>query len=162
MYILKDQEEKLAQEFLHLTIKVAKQATCSRSKCGCVIVKDNIIIGKGFNSPPNDLNSQNRCNNKKSQYHTKVTDKTCCIHAEQRAMFDALKNNSNHILGSRLYFIRLNSENIMQHVEGMPYCTICSKMALDLGIKEFVLFYKDGFHVFNTEEYNDLSFKYNT
>jgi hypothetical protein len=30
-------------------------------------------------------------------YHRKVTDKTCCIHAEQRALFDALKNHPEQI-----------------------------------------------------------------
>jgi deoxycytidylate deaminase len=160
MYILKGEEKEVAQTYLQKAIEIAQKATCSRSKCGCVIVKDDIIIGSGYNSPPNDLESQKRCSNSKNQYHKKVTDKTCCIHAEQRAMFDALKNNSQNITGSRLYFIRLDEKNQPAVVTGMPYCTICSKMALDLGIKEFVLVYENGFHVFNTEEYNDVSFKY--
>jgi hypothetical protein len=32
-----------------------------------------------------------------------------------------------------------------------PYCTICSKMALDVGIAEFVLWQDKGVCVYNTE-----------
>lgn len=159
MRLLNRNEEESINSFLRETIEVAKKATCGRSKCGAIIVKDGIIIGKGFNSPPKELESQRRCLSKKSEYDLKVTDKTCCIHAEQRAMFDTLKLNSEEILGSILYFIRLDEKNEIMYA-GKPYCTICSKMALDLGVKEFVLMHEEGIGVYNTEEYNNLSFNY--
>lgn len=43
---------------------------------------------------------------------------------------------------------------------GKPYCTICSKMALDVGIAEFVLWHEEGITVYDTKEYNELSFQY--
>jgi hypothetical protein len=43
---------------------------------------------------------------------------------------------------------------------GKPYCTICSKSALDIGIKEFVLWHEDGICAYDTAEYNLLSFDY--
>jgi len=152
-------EEKI--RFLEEAKRVAKKATCLRSKRGCVIVSEDKIIGKGFNSPPNNLESQRRCKNKKESYDKKITDKTCCVHAEQRAMADALKNNSDKLRGSKLYFIRLNSEGNISF-SGKPYCTICSKIALDLGIKEFILNHKEGIKTYGTEEYNNLSFEYNS
>lgn len=88
-----------------------------------------------------------------------MTDKTCCVHAEQRAIMDALRNNSNEIAGSSLYFVRLNKNGTFSRA-GKPYCTICSKMALDVGIEEFILWHKQGICVYNTEEYNKLSFLY--
>src|SRR3989344_1792926 len=92
--------------FIEEAVKVAKQSSCERARCGSIIVKDNIIIGQGFNSPPNNLESQRRFNNNKNNYHKKVTDKTCCVHAEQRAIIDALKRNPEKIKNSKLYFIR--------------------------------------------------------
>jgi|SRR3989344_1038409 len=145
--------------FIDKAIEIAKQSTCERAKCGSIIVKDNVIIGQGFNSPPSNLESQRRCNNSKENYHKKVTDKTCCVHAEQRAIMDALKNNPTRLKNSTLYFIRLSKENEKQFA-GNPYCTICSKMALDVGIKEFILMHKDGIKSYNTEEYNQLSYNY--
>ena len=139
--------------------KEAIKSTCLRAKCGSIIVKDNKIIGRGFNSPPANLKSQRRCLNEKKLYDEKVTDKTCCIHAEQRAIFDALKKNPLKIKDSTLYFIRLDLEdNLLFSKE--PYCTICSKSALDVGIKEFVLWHKKGIYVYKTEEYNNLSFNH--
>ena len=146
-------------DFMDSAAKIAKQSTCERSKCGSVIVKDDQIIGKGFNSPVNNLESQRRCKNNKDEYHKKVTDKTCCVHAEQRAIMDALKNNPLKLKDSKLYFIRLD-ENNNKTEAGPPYCTICSKMALDAGIKEFILLHKEGEKVYNTEDYNKISYDF--
>ena len=124
-----------------------------------MIVKGYEIIGSGFNSPPAEREDQRRCEVPKDSYNTKVTDKTCCVHAEQRAIMDALKSNGDKILGSRMYFIRLDKDGNSTR-SGNPYCTICSKMALDSGIAEFVLWHESGVCVYDTGEYNTLSFHY--
>jgi len=159
MRYLSGEELNSALKYIDEAEKIALNATCERSKCGSIIVKDNKIIGTGFNSPPKDEESQRRCSYSKDSYNKKVTDKTCCVHAEQRAIMDALRNNPNKIIGSRLYFIRLD-ENNKKTFAGKPYCTICSKMALDAGIAEFVLLHEQGVCVYNTDEYNLLSFQY--
>ncbi|MDR0369680.1 MAG: hypothetical protein LBH96_04130 [Candidatus Peribacteria bacterium] len=105
------------------------------------------------------MEQQRRCSNNKATYHTKVTDKTCCIHAEQRAIIDALAQNPHKLQDSQLYFIRLDNEGNMSEA-GTPYCTICSKMALDVGIKEFILLHKEGIGIYDTTEYNTISFSY--
>jgi deoxycytidylate deaminase len=97
------------------------------------------------------------CN--KEHYHKKVKDTTCCIHAEQRAIMDALKNHPDKISGARLYFIRLDEQGNPSKAD-KPYCTICSKMTLDVGIEEFVLWHREGICVYGTDEYNTLSFAY--
>ncbi len=160
MKLLSGLEEQEAIKFMELTAIIAKDATCTRSKCGSIIVYDNKIIGQGINTPPNNLESQRRCSNSKEIYNNKVTDKTCCVHAEQRAIMDALRKNSEKIIGSRLYFIRLDKNTNEKSYSGKPYCTMCSKMALDSGVKEFVLWHKEGITVYDTKEYNDLSFEY--
>lgn len=159
MYVLDGKEKEQALMYIDEAIRVAHSATCERSLCGSVIVSDDLIIGRGFNSPPGDVATQKRCSCSKDSYHKKVTDKTCCIHAEQRAIFDALKHHADKIKGSRLYFVRLNAQGNMSY-SGNPYCTICSKSALDQGISEFVLYHKEGITVYDTVEYNDLSFLY--
>ncbi|MEK6894164.1 MAG: hypothetical protein AABX10_01745 [Nanoarchaeota archaeon] len=146
-------------DFIEEAVKIAKQSTCERWRCGSAIVKDNEIIGQGYNSPSNNLESQRRCNNNKDEYHKKVTDKTCCMHAEQRAIMDALKNNPTKLKDSKLYFIRLD-RNDQKKIARNPYCTICSKMALDAGIKYFILLHENGIKEYLTEEYNSLSYNY--
>ncbi len=145
------------QEYIQEAIEEAKKSPCLRSKCGSIIVKDGAIIGRGFNSPPNNKDLET-CR-KDSLPKDFKSDKTCCLHAEQRAILDALKNNSNKLKGSTLFFIRLDLNNNILYA-GEPYCTICSKMALDVKIKEFVLYHKDNLTAYDTEEYNELSFKH--
>lgn len=159
MRYLSVEEAENAITYFNAAAKVALNSTCNRHKCGTVIVKDNIIVGSGFNSPPKDKEEQRRCANSKESYNKRVTDKTCCVHAEQRAIMDALKKNPNKILDSRLYFMRLDKDNNLTRA-GKPYCTICSKMSLDVGIKEFVLWHEEGICVYDTEEYNTISFSY--
>ncbi len=144
---------------IDIVTEVAKNSTCLRSKCGAIIIKDSKIIGKGYNSPPNEIESQRRCLNDKDSYSKKITDKTCCIHAEQRAIMDALKNSPDDLKESKLYFIRLDKNNNIEFA-GKPYCTICSKMALDVGIKEFILLHDTGLKEYPIEEYNNLSYDF--
>ncbi|MEK6900471.1 MAG: hypothetical protein AABX05_05085 [Nanoarchaeota archaeon] len=159
MKFLSGEEEKIALEYLAEAAEAAAFSTCGRSQCGSLIVKNYAVIGKGYNSPPNSLESQRRCSYIKDSYHKKVTDKTCCVHAEQRAIMDALQKNPDKLSGSRLYFIRLDEKGKSSRA-GKPYCTICSKMALDSGIAEFVLWHEEGICVYDTVEYNELSFRY--
>jgi len=159
MRFLSGEEEKSALEYLLKAAEVALNSTCRDSRCGSVVVQNNEIIGVGFNSPPLDDESQRRCHLPKSSYNEKVTDKTCCVHAEQRAIIDALRTNPEKLAGSKLYFIRLNSDGTIAKA-GKPYCTICSKMALDTGVAEFILWHKEGICAYNTHEYNEISFQY--
>ena len=157
-YLINNEAEKAIRHFQGAA-KVALQSTCHRSRCGSVIIKKGELIGSGFNSPPLQKEEQRKCSNSKDLYHLKVTDKTCCVHAEQRAIIDALKNNSVKLAGSQLYFIRLDEQGTITKA-GQPYCTICSKLALEVGIKEFVLWHDQGICSYGTEEYNLLSFKF--
>lgn len=141
---------------IHELIETAKKATCTRSKCGSIIISGNEVIGVGYNSQPCDTVMS--CF-KDTLAPTFKSDKTCCVHAEQRAIMQALKNNPDKIVGSTLLFIRLD-ENDNPKRSGSPYCTICSKMALDAGIKYFTLWHKEGWTAYETNYYNQESFKY--
>ncbi|MDD5083624.1 MAG: hypothetical protein PHT88_01635 [Candidatus Moranbacteria bacterium] len=158
-YTADEHEKRDVMKWIDHAVVIAHDATCLRSKCGSVIVKDEESIGEGFNSPAGEDENQRRCTVPKEGYHKKVTDKTCCVHAEQRAIMDALRRNPAKLVGSRLYFIRL-SEDGNASKAGKPYCTLCSKMALDAGIKEFVLWHQEGIVIYGTQEYNALSYEY--
>ena len=158
MKILEGQEKLEALAFMEKAAELAREATCERARCGSVIVKDGKVIGSGYNSPPGNLESQRRCSSPKFLYDQKVTDKTCCIHAEQRAIRDALRNG-NDLEGSTLYFMRVDKKGGMTEA-GRPYCTSCSKAVLDEGIENFVLWHNDGITAYETQEYNDASFNF--
>ena len=157
MRFLSSEEKRVAESFFQEAATIALSSSCYRSRCGSVIVSDNEIIGKGYNSPPCDITLEHCL---KDYLPTNFkSDKTCCIHAEQRAILDALKHYPLKIEGSRLYFMRLDEQGYKQFA-GKPYCTICSKMTLDTGISEFVLWHEEGIAVYNSKEYNELSFQW--
>lgn len=137
----------------------ATKSTCLRRKCGSVIVKCGLMIGKGFNSPPGNLENQRTCTIDRNSLDEKVTDKTCCIHAEERAIIDALYNVGRDVSGSVIYFTSVDQHGNRLN-SGEPYCTKCSKLALDVGIEEWVLERNGEFIVYSSQEYNLLSFNY--
>jgi len=162
MKYLTGEEERIAQTYINEAKDVAQNATCERAKCGAVIVSNGEIIGKGFNSPPNNDETERRCEIKKNAYDEKVSDKTCCIHAEQRAIMDALRDCSEKLKGSKLYFARFwpNGEQRLMGGAIKMYCTICTKMMLDVGIAEFILMHQDGIRSSTVKESNEESFSY--
>lgn len=161
MRLITDPKELRFVESVYARIaKLAQTAGCQDWQCAAVIVsKNGETIGEGTNSPPGNLESERRCHCDKKTLHPKVSDKSCCVHAEQRAVMDALRKNSDQISGSTLYYARLGKDGKLA-LSGEPWCTICSKMALDAGISFFVLFKKEGYAVYSTDEYNALSYAY--
>ena len=157
MRVLSDQESVEAMAFIDEAARIAISSSCLRWRCGSVIVKNKKILGQGYNSPPGDC-KPNICikDNLSPQFKS---DKTCCVHAEERAIIDALRKNPNNIIGSRIYFIRIDDQGKKQFA-GAPFCTICSKLSLEVGIGEFVLLHEQGICVYSTEEYNSISFQW--
>lgn len=158
MHYLENEELNEALKYIKYASEIASGSSCYRAKCGSIIVKDHHVIGVGYNSPPQ--NQKLDACLKDSRPENFKSDTSCCVHAEQRAIKDALKNFPNKVEGSRLYFIRLGKDGYKE-VAGKPYCTICSKETLDAKIAELVLVHKEGVAVYDTKEYNELSFNYN-
>lgn len=158
MPYLAGQQEEEAIRWMNQAAKVAESALCLKAKCGTVIVRDGDVIGVGYNAPALDKEENRACDREvgggKPGY-----DSTCCIHAEWRAIADAMKQNPDKLAGSKLYFTRVDTEG-NQKRSGEPYCTVCSRLALDAGIENFVLWQEAGVCEYGTHEYNQLSYAY--
>lgn len=158
MEFLKGEQEQEAAKWMQEAAKVAEKALCLKAKCGTVIVQDGEIIGSGYNAPPLDKEEHRTCDIElppgKPGY-----DRTCCVHAEWRAIMDALKNHPEKVAGSKLYFTRVDGEGNIKK-SGKPYCTVCSRLALDSGVGTFLLWHEEGIGSYPTDEYNQLSHEY--
>ncbi len=154
---LEDKKEiLLVNQYFSRAREEAMKSLCLRSKCGAVIVKDNYVIGAGFNSPPGNKKLE-KCFKDLLPDNFK-SNRDCCVHAEERAIINAVERwDFSEVRDSTLYFTRINGDNSIIPVE-KPYCTICSKFALDNKISKWVLFHEDGFYEYDAEEYNNLSF----
>lgn len=149
------------QVFFEAAAEVARQATCLRAKCGSVIVsKNGEIIGRGYNAPPLEDESQRTCERTWNLAKKPKYDKTCCIHAEWNAVIDMLRSASPaQIEGSRLYFMRVDDAGELTNA-GEPYCTTCSRFTMQSGVAEFALWNDDGADVYTLAEYNSVSYEY--
>lgn len=158
MEFLKGDQQADAAGWFAKAAEEARKALCGRAKCGTVIVQNGEIIGRGYNAPPLDAAEHQTCDQEfgigKEKY-----DRTCCMHAEWRAIMDALKRNPGKLMGSDLYFTRVDEDGKIKK-SGKPYCTVCSRMALDAGVEHFVLWHEEGIRAYSTDEYNRLSYQY--
>jgi deoxycytidylate deaminase len=159
MIYLKDKEEKEAKDWMKEATEVAKKAICLKARCGTVIVKDGEIIGRGYNAPPLDDIKNRTCLDEFKTFRKLDFDRTCCMHAEWRAIIDALKNHPDKIVGSSLYFSRVGEDGEIKK-SGKPYCTVCSRLALDTGVSHFLLWQEEGIADYPTDEYNKLSYDF--
>lgn len=157
---LEGREKLKAFKYLMEAGVAATYSNCLRSKCGAELVNKikgmERVIGRDFNSPPGDKALEVCLKNFLPEDFK--SDKTCCMHAEQRAITNAINSyKKSSVEGSTLYFMRLNLNDIIIPA-GKPYCTICSKFALDNGVKNWVLLHKSGFYLYDADEYNEISF----
>lgn len=147
------------RHFFEEAATVAQKATCHRAKCGTVIVQDGKIIGQGYNGPALGDEANRTCDNEYDPSVKFKYDKTCCIHAEWRAILDACKRNADKIDDSVLYFMRVDDEGNFTDA-GDPYCTTCSRFTLEAGIGQFALWNDGGADLYSTGEYNQKSYKF--
>lgn len=144
-------------QILQAVVNIAKQSQCHKAHCGSIIINNGVIIGEGYNSPAGS--EPNRCNDDYTLPEQNKHDVTCCVHAEVRAIHDAMNKHAQELAGSQLYFMRVDDQG-QPTSAGTPYCTICSKEALDAKIAQFGLWRNGQFQMYNTQEYNDLSYQY--
>lgn len=139
---------------------LARDGGCLRAKCGAVIIKNGEIIGQGYNAPPKDDQENQKCENANYDRGKKLKyDLTCCVHAEWRALTDALQKYPEELIDATLYYVRLD-ENKEIRFSGEPFCTVCSRLALDLGLKYFALWHESGIVLYDTKDYNDRSYAF--
>ena len=146
------------EKYFELARQEAVKAGCLRDKCGAVVVMDCIVVGAGYNGPPSGAEANRKCDLELTSSSKPKADRTCCVHAEWRAIIDAIQNKKD-ITGSTLYFTRVDNAGVIKK-SGQPYCTVCSRLALDTGVRYFALWQEEGIKLFDTKDYNDLSYKF--
>lgn len=146
--------------FFEQAAEAARRATCRKAHCGSVIVSaDGTVIGTGYNSPLLDKETNRRCGDDYDLSKKPGYGRTCCIHAEWRAILDASKRHPGEIDGSTIYFMRIDGDGNFTPA-GDPFCTVCSRLAAEAGIAYFALWNEDGAYVYGAEEYNRKSYEF--
>lgn len=125
-----------------------------------MIVADGQIIGRGYNAPPKDDSIAALCTLDLRESSKKPkSDRTCCVHAEWRAIMDALRTHPDRIIGATLYFSGVDDAGHAL-TSGKPYCTVCSRLALDAGLAYFALRHESGVTLYDCRDYNERSYAF--
>ena len=160
MRILEGTEAQEALTWFERCAKVASRSLCLRALCGSIIVKGGELIAEGFNSPPQNKDEYRTCLNEYDIPAGFRHDRTCCIHAEQRAIENATRAGKD-VAGARIYFVAIDNDGNKLMTEHLK-CTICSRAVLDAGIAEFAFYAADGVRIFDAADVDALSYNYGT
>lgn len=152
MIITNQDEIKTCQKYMRLAAKEATKSKCAKSQRGVIIVKNGKVIGKGYNKPTIEKLCH-PCIRENIKNNGQV-ELCSAIHAEQMAII----NSKESLKSARMYHIKVKDGEMKPSSD--ISCTVCSRIILESGIKEFVLWHKEGYGLYSANEFNRLSFKY--
>ena len=156
MRYLKGIEAEDADKFCKRASEIAINSICQKSQHGAVIVKDNKIIGEGWNTPA----SGERCNPCRRGCGSDDSRAELCnaVYAQHTAIMAALKAGQD-LKGSKMYHAKIKNGVVMRNQE--PRFTPCSRLIQHVGISDFILLNTQGYCLYDSDEYNRFSYEFN-
>ncbi len=128
--------------FIEIAKVVSSRSTCLRRKYGAVIVKDNVIIGTGYNGSPRDHANcidTGKCMRKELNIPSGERYELCeAVHAEQNAI---INSPPERMKDATIYVAGFEADT--SFADGKP-CLLCARMIKNAQIKEVVYLRKDG------------------
>jgi dCMP deaminase len=127
--------------FLDIALSVAKRSTCLRRKFGAVIVKDNTIVGTGYNGNARGVVncSEIGCiKNIMKSPQGMAYDFCPAVHAEENAI---INSNRADRINSTLFIAGINSDG--GHTMALP-CQRCQRKIINSQIKKVIILRDDG------------------
>lgn len=127
--------------FLNIALSVAARSTCLRRKFGAVIVKDNTIVGTGYNGNARGVINCHEVGcikNTMKSPQGMAYDYCPAVHAEENAII-----NSNRVdrIGATLYLAGVDEKG--EHTMALP-CQRCQRKIINSQIAEVVILRDDG------------------
>jgi dCMP deaminase len=124
--------------YLEVARAISRQATCKRGHFGAVVVKDDIIIGTGFNGPARGVKHCRTC--KRRDYRPSEGYHLCpAVHAEANAVINA--GGRRACVGATLY-IDSHNRTPDEKYNSKSYifsCDTCARTMVNAGI-EYVVY----------------------
>ncbi|MCW4049430.1 MAG: dCMP deaminase family protein [Candidatus Bathyarchaeota archaeon] len=127
--------------FLEIALSVAARSTCLRRKFGAVIVKDNTIVGTGYNGNARGVINCTEVGCIKNLMKSpkgSAYDYCPAVHAEENAI---INSNRADRIGSTLYIAGITDEG--KYTMALP-CQRCQRKIINSQIKEVVILKDDG------------------
>ena len=148
-----EKEIKEIERYMNIAAEASLKSECRKSKRGVILVNNGMILSDGYNTPL----LPELCCARENIHDNRAIDLCSALHAEEMAILNAAKCTCM-IQGARLYHIQTKNGEIKP--SGNPSCTQCSKSIYGAGIAEVVLLHEKGYAIYDSKEFNELSFKY--
>jgi deoxycytidylate deaminase len=148
---LKRHESLVAEQMIERAAELAKDSH-ARTRHAAVLVKDESLMAWGINGVPLPGEDHCYCKYGAFEHHD-----NCRTHAEQRAINLAREGEGWRTLqGSQLLYVRLEADDSVR-LDEPHFCPRCSRLALSLGVKEWVFASPDGLVAYTSVEYDRMA-----
>jgi deoxycytidylate deaminase len=124
----------------------------ARTRHAAVLMAEGSLLGWGTNGVP--YPGEDHC-------YCKVAERgdhdQCRTHAEQRAITLAREGEGwQQLHGSKLVYVRLEADDSVR-LEDPHFCARCSRLALSLGISEWIFALSDGLVGYSSADYDTIA-----
>lgn len=121
--------------FLNIALAVAGRSTCLRRKFGAVVVKDNTIVGTGYNGTAKGVVNcyEAGCIKNELNLPQGAYDLCPAVHAEENAI---INSNRSDRIGAKLYLAGLDADG--KYTYAIP-CQRCKRKIINSEIEEVVI-----------------------
>jgi len=149
-------------KYIQRCLELADKSPCIKRKYGSVVVKDDKIIGEGYNHPVTKEMEELLCNPCiRFEINSGTRLELCsAVHAEQAAIINTYKNNEDPD-GATLYVAGKDPDGkIRELCERGFYCSFCSRIMAEVGIEEVRVLTKMGIESLSKKEYLKYSYDF--
>jgi deoxycytidylate deaminase len=148
---LKRHDSQFAEQMVERAAELARDSH-ARTRHAAVLVKDGSMLGWGTNGVP--FPGEDHC-------YCKISDlgqhDRCRTHAEQRAINVAREGDGWRMLpGSKLIYVRLEADDSVR-LDEPHFCARCSRLALSLGVAEWIFALSEGLVGYSSADYDHLA-----
>jgi deoxycytidylate deaminase len=141
----------VAQQMVERAAELARDSH-ARTRHAAVLVKDGSLLACGTNGVPFPGEDHCYCKVAESGTHDQ-----CRTHAEQRAITLAREGDGWRMLpGSKLIYVRLEADGAVRR-EMPAFCARCSRLALSLGVAEWIFALPDGLVGYSAADYDAIA-----
>ena len=144
-------DSDVAQQMVERAAELARDSH-ARTRHAAVLMKAGSLQAWGINGVPFPGEDHCYCKIGESGTHDQ-----CRTHAEQRAITLAREGDGwRKLQGSKLVYVRLEADDSVR-LEMPHFCARCSRLALSLGVAEWIFALSDGLVGYSSVDYDGVA-----
>jgi len=148
---LKRHDSYVVEQMVERAAELARDSH-ARSRHAAVLVRGGSMLGWGTNGVPFPGEDHCYCKFGELGHHD-----LCRTHAEQRAISLARQGDGWRMLpGAKLIYVRLEADDSVR-LEEPHFCARCSRLALSLGVAEWIFALSEGLVAYSSADYDKVA-----